>query len=249
MEGAHRKGLNRNPSQNSGVVVVFQHFVLKSKAVISENDLRTVKSINFQACLRFLIPQMWKATCLRFAVFPLWWMDLMSDLSLPALPVSNVSFHASRLPTDWSLWSRCDCLFLRFGFKRRQAFRGCTCICSSTSSSSSHSLPLCSPFQVFPGVSESLSSLLFLSSRDRWEQTAWQFSLFFSLLLTFFFSTWGCSLCISLSRSFYFSPNWVERKPWSTILKEQRQLWCIFNQQTEPCEFGPTADILHKHPD
>lgn len=47
------------------------------------------------------------------------------------------------------------------------------------SSSSSHSLPLCSPFQVFPGVSESLSSLLFLSSQDRWEQTAWQFSLFF----------------------------------------------------------------------
>lgn len=78
---------------------------------------------------------MWEATCLRFAVSSLRWRDLMSDPSLPALPVSNVSFHAIRLPADWSLWSRCDCLFLRFGFKRRQAFRGCTCICSSTSSS------------------------------------------------------------------------------------------------------------------
>lgn len=100
LETLRRKGLNWNHSQNSGVVVVLQHFVLKSKAVISEDDLRTLKSINFQACLRFLIPQMWEATCVRFAVSPLWWMDLMSDPSLPALPVSNVSFHASRLPAD-----------------------------------------------------------------------------------------------------------------------------------------------------
>lgn len=122
------------------------------------------------------------ATRLRFAVPPLRWMYLMSDPTLPALPVSNVSFHAGRLPADGSLWSRCDCLFLRFGFKHRQGFRGLhtdLLLYLFLSSSSSHSLPLCSPFQVFPGVSESLSSLLFLSSRGRWEQTAWQISLFF----------------------------------------------------------------------
>lgn len=177
-----------------------------------------------------LIPQMRVARRLRFAVSPLRWMYLMSDPTLPALPVSNVSFHASRLPADGSLWSRCDCLFLRFGFKRRQAFRGLhtdLLLYLFLSSSSSHSLPLCSPFQVFPGVSESLSSLLFLSSRGRWEQTAWQFSLFFFSLFTFLFSVCGCSLCVFLSRRFYFSPNWVERKPWSTILKEWSRLWCV----------------------
>lgn len=63
------------------------------------------------------------------------------------------------------------------------------------SSSSSHSLPLCSPFQVFPGVSESLSSLLFLSSRDRWEQTAWQFSLFF---LSSSLSSFPCGAALSV---------------------------------------------------
>lgn len=170
---------------------------LKSKAVISEDDLRRVKSIDFQACLRFLIPQMREATRLRSAVSRLWWMDLMSDPSLPALPVSNDSFHASRLPADWSLWSRCDCLFLRFGFKRRQAFRGCARICSSTSSSPPLPpvLSLCSSFQVFPGVSESLSSLLFLSSRDRWEQTAWQFSLFF---LSSSLSSFPCGAALSV---------------------------------------------------
>lgn len=149
------------------------------------------------------------ATRLWFAVSPLRWMYLMSDPTLPALPVSNVSFHASRLPADWSLWSRCDCLFLRFGFKRRQAFRGLhtdLLLYLFLSSSSSHSLPSCPPFQVFPGVSESLSSLLFLSSRGRWEQTAWQFSLFFFFPLHFLvFRVWLLSPCFPVAPLLLFS--------------------------------------------
>lgn len=66
------------------------------------------------------------------------------------------------------------------------------------------------------------------------------FPLLFSLF-TFLFSVCGCSLYFP--HSFYFSPNWVERKPWSTILKEWSRLWCVsffflVPANREPCRFG-----------
>lgn len=69
------------------------------------------------------------------------------------------------------------------------------------SSSSSPFSPLRSSFQVFPGVCEFFVFALFLlSSRDRWEQTAWQFSSpFLSTFLPFF--VWLLSLSIPLSPS------------------------------------------------
>lgn len=72
-----------------------------------------------------------------------------------------------------------------------------------------------SSFQVFPGVF--VFARFLLSSRDRWEQKAWQFSsplhplhCFLSPLLLSFF------LC--------GFPNWAERRPWSTILKEGSEM-------------------------
>lgn len=168
----------------------------------------------------------------------------MSDPSLPALPVSNVSFHSSRLPADWSLWSRCYCLFQRFGFKRRRAFWGCAHICS---------LPLPPLFLSFMFPFSSLPrrlrvfvfSFFLLSSQDRWEQTAWQFSSpFFIHFLVFFL--WLLSLYSSLCIS-PFSPNWDERNPWSTILKEGSQLWCIFTHKHAASWIWPTV-YVHRYP-
>lgn len=174
---------------------------------------------------------------LCFGVSLCWRMYLMSDPFLPALPVSNVSFHTSRLPADWSLWSRCYCLFQRFGFKRRQAFWGFAHICS---------LPLPLPFLLFlplppifllyvPLFKSSQASrslcLLPLSSFKSRQVGANSLAVFLSFLSTFLFSVCGCSLYPSLTASL-FPPNWVERKPWSTILKEGSQLRCIFYPQT-----------------
>lgn len=164
--------------------------------------------------------RLWFGVCLR------WRMCLMSDPSLPALPVSNVSFHSSRLPADWSVWSRCYCLFQRFSFKRQRAFWGCAHI-------SSLPLPfllflpfspLCSPFQVFPGVCESLSSpSSSFQVKTGGSKQPGSFPLLFIHFLVFF--VWLLSLYLSVS------PNWVERNPWSTILKEGSQLWCIFTRK------------------
>lgn len=168
----------------------------------------------------------------------------MSDPSLPALPVSNVSFHTSRLPADWSLWSRCYCLFQRFGFKRRQAFWGCAHICSLP-------LPLllvlpfsplCSPFQVFPGVYESLSSPSFsFQVTTGGSKQPGSFPLLF-------FSPLSCFLCvaalsISLSRCFLqieFREN-LDLPFW----RRESQLWCIFtHRHTQPRGSGLLNTVI-----
>lgn len=108
--------------------------------------------------------------------------------------------------------------------------------------SSSLFSPLRSPFQVFPGVCEFFVFALFLlSSQDRWEQTAWQFSSPFYPL--------SCLLCVaalslSLSPRLSVSPNWAERDPWSTILKEGSRLWCILHANTQPSWIWPTVCTL-----
>lgn len=159
-----------------------------------------IKNNNSQPCLHILIPQIWRAARLWFGESLRWRMYLMSHPSLPALPVSNVSFHTSRLPADWSLWSRCYRLFQRSGFKRRQSLLGLRTYLLSTSSSPP--LPpvpsFMFPFSSLPRrLRVFVFSLFFpLSSRDRWEQTAWQFSSPFSS--AFLFSVCGCSLCIPL---------------------------------------------------
>lgn len=79
---------------------------------------------------------MWERTCVRFAGSPLWWMDLMSDPSLPALPVSNVSFQRQAFYPQTDLCevdaTACSCALASNADK---PFGGCTCICSSASSS------------------------------------------------------------------------------------------------------------------
>lgn len=147
-----------------------------------------------------------QAVRLWFGVSPLCRMCLMSHPFLPALPISNVSFHSSRLPADWSLWSRCYCLFQRFGFKRRLAFWGCAHICSLP-------LPLLlffpfSPlwFPLFKSSQASASlCLLPLSSFKSRQVGANSLAVFLSFLSTFLFSLCGCSLAIPLSLSFCFS--------------------------------------------
>lgn len=110
----------------------------------------------------------------------------------------------------------------------------------STSSSPSPPLPpifsFMFPFSSLPRrLGVFVFSLFLLSSQDRWEQTAWQFSSPFYPLSCF---PCVCSLYPSLTASL-FPPNWVERKPWSTILKEGSQLWCIFlPTDTQPHGFG-----------
>lgn len=97
---------------------------------------KNTDNVNSQACLRILIPQMWVVVRLRFAVSPLRWMYLMSDPSLPALPVSDVSPSTPVVYPQTDLCevdaTACSCALAS---KADKPFGGCTRICFSTSSS------------------------------------------------------------------------------------------------------------------
>lgn len=100
---------------------------------------------------------------------------------------------------------------------------------------SSSSSPLCSPFQVFPGVCDSLSSPpFFFQVKTGGSKQLGSFPLIL-YPLSCFLSVAAFFLFILLS----VSPNWLERNPWSAILKEGSKLWCISTHtNTQPRGLG-----------
>lgn len=140
---------------------------------------------------------------LWFGVSLCWRMCLMSDPSLPAFPVSNVSFHSSRLPGDWFSMKSMLLLVPALRLQTQTCLLGLRTYLLS--SSSSPPLPLILSFLLpFSSLPRRLQvfvfSLFLLSSQDRWDQTAWQF--FLSFLFTFFLAL---SLSIPLFLSLGFS--------------------------------------------
>lgn len=207
-----------------------------------------IKNNNSQACLHILIPQIWRAARLWFGESLRWWMYLMSHPSLPALPVSNVSFHTSRLPADWSLWSRCYRLFPALRLQTPTKPFGASHISALylfLSSSSSRSL-LYAPLFKSSQASASLCLLPLFSPFKSRQVGANSLAVFLSLFIRFLvFCVWLLSLYPSLAASL-FPPNWVERRPWSTILKEGSQLWCIFTGKHTASWIWPTVDTLDR---
>lgn len=113
------------------------------------------------------------------------------------------------------------------------------------SSSSSRSL-LYVPLFKSSQASASLCLLPLFSPFKSRQVGANSLAVFLSLFIRFLvFCVWLLSLYPSLAASL-FPPNWVERRPWSTILKEGSQLWCIFTSKHAASWIWPTVDTLDR---
>lgn len=127
-----------------------------------------------------------------------WRMHLMSDPSLPALPVSNISFHSSHLPGDRFSMKSMLPLVPTLQLQTPMCLLGP--LTYLLSSSSSLSLLFCSPFQVFPSVFV-FSSHFFFQVKTGGSKQPGSFPLLFILFLVF--SLWLLSLYPSRSVSLF----------------------------------------------
>lgn len=171
----------------------------------------------------------------------------MSDPSLPALPVSNVSFHSSRLPGDWFSMKSMLLLVPALQLQTQTCLLGLRAYLLSSSSS-----PPLPPFLSFlfpffkPSQASASLCLRSLSSFKSRQVGPNSLAVFLSFLSTSLFSFHGCSLFYPSSFYLSVSSNWAERDPWSTILKEERQLWCVFHTQTHSAPWIRPAVCTYK---
>lgn len=158
-------------------------------------------------------------------------MCLMSTPSLPASPVSNVSFHSSRLPGDsFSVKS----MLALVPVLRLQTL---TCLLGAVhaylcSSSSSPPLPLSVPLFKSSQASERLCLFpvfyyFFFQGETGGSKQPGSFSSSFYLLSCFLFAA-ALSIPFLLSISLVLQIEQREILDRSTVLREQSQLCCFF---------------------
>lgn len=139
-------------------------------------------------------------------------MSLMSDAFLPALPVSNVSFHSSHLPGDWFSMKLLLLLVPVLRLQTPMCLLGLRSyffpFLSSSSSLSLIFVPLLKISQASMGF-----CLFPLSSFKSRQVGANSLAVFLSFFpLSYFLSQAALSLYLS------GSANWAEISPWSAAL-------------------------------